>query len=230
MSVTNQLFSTRLSLTALLAAGLLALSGPLLAQSSDEDDDPDERSSGSSRDLGSYSVGAPGSSSRLGRSDREEMKMERPEFDRSSFNMDQGDMALEADYGSSDSELELDIRPSRENNREDRRDRSVEKERQLSQDDLESGELEDQDLRPVRVEAPRYPGRAHRRGIEGYVTVEFVVDTNGRTRNVRVVESEPNDVFDQSARNAVRRWEFEPRIVDGRPAATELRQTIDFTR
>lgn len=226
--MTNAKSPTRNATT--LAASLLAttffiLAAPLVeGQSSDRQS---EEESGDSTDLGSYSVGAPGSRSGLD-SDIDEMEMDRPELDRGSFQLNQNDMALDPDYGSSDMSLDLDINPSRAENREERR--AVENERRLSNRDLNSGNLEDQDVRPIRVDAPRYPGRAHRRGIEGFAIVEFVVDTRGRTRNIRVVESSPGSIFDGPAREAVEGWEFEPRIADGRPVSTELRQTIEFSR
>jgi TonB family protein len=214
--------------SAALAASLLAIlmlilaAPPVAGQSSNRQS---QEESSDSKDLGSYSVGAPSSRSSLD-SDIEEM--ERPELDRGSFQLNQNDMALDPNFGSSDMDLDIDINPSRAEEREDRR--AVENERRLSREDLSSDNLEDQDVRPIRVDAPRYPGRAHRRGIEGFAIVEFVVDTRGRTRNVRVVESSPGDVFEDPAREAVEAWEFEPRIVDGRPVATEIRQTIEFSR
>lgn len=226
--MTNPRSQTRNAVT--LAASLLATTflllaaSPVAGQSSDRQSEDESRDS---TDLGSYSVGAPGSRSSLD-SDIDDMEMERPELDRGSFQLDQNEMALDPNYGSSDMSLELDINPSRAEDREERR--AVENERRLSDRDLNSGNLEDRDVRPIRVEAPRYPGRAHRRGIEGFAIVEFIVDNRGRTRDVRVVESSPGSVFDAPAREAVENWEFEPRIVDGRPVSTELRQTIEFAR
>lgn len=223
--MTNARNQTRNAAT--LAASLLATALFILAAPPATGQSSSEEESGSSTDLGSYSVGAPGSRSNLD-SDIEEM--DRPELDRGSFQLNQNDMALDPDYGSSGMDLELDINPSRAEDREERR--AVENERRVSDRELEAdnGNLEDQDVRPIRVDAPRYPGRAHRRGTEGFATVEFVVDTRGRTRDVRVVDSGPGSVFDAPAREAVRNWEFEPRIVDGRPVSTELRQTIEFSR
>ncbi|MEA5445857.1 energy transducer TonB [Gammaproteobacteria bacterium AB-CW1] len=210
------------------AAACVSLSMPLLAEEPDEEEESSQRSesrSGSSTDLGSYRVGRPGSS-RLGSSDSRDMEIERPGFDRESMRMDRSDFALEPEFGSGGVELGVDIRPSRD----ERGDRQVlEQDRQVSEDELESGDLDDRELRPLRVEAPRYPSNAHRNGIEGFVIVRFVVNENGETENVRVMESSPGEVFDRAARRAVERWRFEPRVVDGRPVGTEIQQTIDFT-
>lgn len=221
--MTNVKYPTRNAATlaaSLLATALFILAAPPVAGQSEEE-------SGNSTDLGSYSVGAPGSNSSRD-SGLDDLEMERPELDRGSFQLNQNDMALDPNYGSSDMSLELDIKPSRAEDREERR--AVENERRLSDRDLESNDLEDQDVRPIRVDAPRYPGRAHRRGIEGFAIVEFIVDIRGQTRDVRVIESSPGSVFDGPARDAVEEWEFEPRVVDGRAVSTEIRQTIEFAR
>lgn len=58
--------------------------------------------------------------------------------------------------------------------------------------------------------APQYPATAERAGIEGSVTVEFALTPDGHTRDIRVVESSPPEVFDEAAISAVRSWRFEP--------------------
>jgi len=65
----------------------------------------------------------------------------------------------------------------------------------------------------IRV-APIYPARALAREIEGYVVVQFDVNTYGLVTNVVVVESS-NSVFDSAAINAALDFKFKPRIVDG---------------
>lgn len=57
--------------------------------------------------------------------------------------------------------------------------------------------------------APQYPVAAERAGIEGSVTVEFGLTPDGHTRDIRVVESSPPEVFDEAAIAAVRTWRFE---------------------
>ena len=59
--------------------------------------------------------------------------------------------------------------------------------------------------------APRFPRRARMRGLSGTVDVEFNIKANGRTDAIRVVSSEPGDVFAESAVDAVRQWRFAPR-------------------
>jgi TonB family protein len=42
------------------------------------------------------------------------------------------------------------------------------------------------------------------------VVVRLDVDSEGRTRNVRVIDSQPRGPFDGAARATVRSWRFEP--------------------
>ena len=57
--------------------------------------------------------------------------------------------------------------------------------------------------------APTYPRNALRMGREGYVLIEFDVDTDGSVLDPYVVESEPTGVFERSAIKAIRKWVYE---------------------
>ena len=58
--------------------------------------------------------------------------------------------------------------------------------------------------------APTYPRNAIRLGREGYVLIEFDVDTDGSVLDPYVLESEPTGVFERSTIKAVRKWLFSP--------------------
>jgi TonB family protein len=49
----------------------------------------------------------------------------------------------------------------------------------------------------------------------GHVLVTFDLDTNGRSENVVVVESDPPGLKDESVLRHVRRSRFRPQMVDG---------------
>jgi protein TonB len=83
-------------------------------------------------------------------------------------------------------------------------------------------------LKRVRYAAPEFPERALQQRISGSVTVEFVVAANGETTDVRVVESDPAGVFDRAAIAAVRRWRYEPVIIDNVPREVPARTVIRF--
>jgi protein TonB len=81
---------------------------------------------------------------------------------------------------------------------------------------------------PVERVAPTFPARARALGQSGSVTLSFVVDIDGSTADVHVVESIPPGVFDDAAVEAVRRWRFSPGEQDGAPVAVRVRQTLRF--
>ena len=86
----------------------------------------------------------------------------------------------------------------------------------------------DRPARAKRTAQPRYPSSAQRDGVEGYVTVRLDIDADGRVKNVIVVDSEPLGVFEQSAREAARRFEFVPARVSGKAVKTTVEKTIVF--
>lgn len=79
----------------------------------------------------------------------------------------------------------------------------------------------------VRI-PPRYPMRAARRRIEGWVKVEFTITEQGTVKDAVIVESQPADIFDRAALNAIRRWKFKPKIIDGVPFEQRAIQILKF--
>lgn len=57
--------------------------------------------------------------------------------------------------------------------------------------------------------SPRYPPRALRQRIEGWVLVSFTINTEREVRNVRVIAAEPEGVFEREAVGSMERWRFE---------------------
>jgi protein TonB len=72
------------------------------------------------------------------------------------------------------------------------------------------------ELSLARAPAVEYPATAVRREIEGWVDLEYVVDREGRTRDVRVVDANPTGVFEEAALAAVTQYEYQPFVRDGR--------------
>lgn len=73
----------------------------------------------------------------------------------------------------------------------------------------------DGDYLPIVKVAAIYPRRAQSRGIEGFVIVEFVVTKTGAVSNAVVVEAKPEGIFDRAALDAVAKFKYKPRVVDG---------------
>lgn len=75
--------------------------------------------------------------------------------------------------------------------------------------------LPEAQMRRTFFVAPTYPLRARERATQGWVNLEYTVDKDGTTRDPSVKAAEPAGVFDRAAMDAVKRWRYEPRVVDG---------------
>lgn len=86
-----------------------------------------------------------------------------------------------------------------------------------------------QDLISVLRRSPSYPRLLKRRGIEGFVLVEFTVTAKGLVQDPVIIKSHPHEDFGKSVLRAVRYWKFQPYRLDGKPVAVRARQSVDFT-
>ncbi|HDI60678.1 MAG TPA: energy transducer TonB [Desulfobacteraceae bacterium] len=86
----------------------------------------------------------------------------------------------------------------------------------------------DQPLTPLSRISPVYPAGAKYRGIEGWVRVRFEVDERGKVQKVKVVEAEPEGVFDDNVVRCVRQWRFKPGTVGGVPVRAQAETTVRF--
>ena len=87
----------------------------------------------------------------------------------------------------------------------------------------------DEEAMPVFRIPPIYPQRAAKRGIEGWVEIEFTITALGTVKNARVIAASPEGIFDQAALRAISRWKFKPKIVDERAVERHgVRQRINF--
>ena len=87
----------------------------------------------------------------------------------------------------------------------------------------------DEEAMPVFRIPPIYPHRAAKRGIEGWVEVEFTITALGTVKNPRVVAASPEGIFDNAALRAISRWKFKPKVLN--KIAVErhhVRQRISF--
>lgn len=87
----------------------------------------------------------------------------------------------------------------------------------------------DTDVIPIVRVPPAYPQRAKQAKLEGSVTMAVTIRPDGTVADVEVLESNPPRLFDQAAIQAMQRWKFRPKIVNGKPEAQRARQTIEFT-
>lgn len=84
------------------------------------------------------------------------------------------------------------------------------------------------DLIPLVRIKPRYPIRAQRRRISGWVKIEFTITATGTVEDPVVIASQPENIFDREALRAISRWKFKPKIIDGQAVEQRAIQTMDF--
>jgi protein TonB len=90
------------------------------------------------------------------------------------------------------------------------------------------GSCHDHEVVPRVVVPPDYPYQARVDGQAGEVTVELTVASDGKVSAAHVVSSEPPQLFDQAALDAVKQWQFDPRTVACAPRAAQVRQVLKF--
>jgi len=90
--------------------------------------------------------------------------------------------------------------------------------------------LSDADSPPeplARIE-PAYPAHARARRLQGHIVIEFVVDSDGTTRDISVVSADPAGIFESAAVRAAGSWRFRPARVGGREVPVRVRQRVTF--
>ncbi len=73
---------------------------------------------------------------------------------------------------------------------------------------------------------PAYPALAKSQRISGDVTIDTLVDAAGHVSNMKVISGPP--ALQQSAMDALRRWQYEPAQLDGKPAPMHMTVTVQF--
>ena len=76
----------------------------------------------------------------------------------------------------------------------------------------------DADIVPLVRVNPQYPSRAMSLGLEGWVEVEFTISPTGTVEDPVVVASS-SKLFHRETLRAIKKWKYNPRIVDGEPVA-----------
>lgn len=75
-----------------------------------------------------------------------------------------------------------------------------------------------------RVE-PNYPAKALKRGAEGYVIMSFTIDPTGKPVDIEVIEANPRRMFEREAVRALKKWKYQPKVVDG-GSISQVGQTV----
>jgi protein TonB len=76
--------------------------------------------------------------------------------------------------------------------------------------------VRDGDATPIFRQEPKFPTKAARDGIEGWVQLRFDINELGNVENVSVINAQPKRIFDREAKKALKKWRYNPKVVDGK--------------
>ncbi len=79
---------------------------------------------------------------------------------------------------------------------------------------------------PQHMTRPKYPKKLLKAGVEGNVELKAVVESDGKLRELTVVNGKPD--LAALTRDAVRRWRFHPVLVQGKPVETVYKVRVRF--
>lgn len=79
----------------------------------------------------------------------------------------------------------------------------------------------------LKMVRPAYPKEAVEQNIEGVVVMEAMIGADGKVRAIRVVNT-PNELLNQAAMEALKQWEYEPVVKDGKAVPATFTVTITF--
>jgi protein TonB len=74
----------------------------------------------------------------------------------------------------------------------------------------------------------QYPTRAIQDNVEGWVELGYTVAANGSVTNVKIISSQPANIFDAAATRAVSRLRYKPPLKDGKPISVGTLVRIVF--
>jgi len=88
----------------------------------------------------------------------------------------------------------------------------------------------DQEAAPLYASnpPPEYPMQARRRGLQGVVTIEALIDASGNVADLRLFASSGHSILDKAALSSVRGWRFQPGTVGGRRKQMWVKVPVRF--
>ncbi|MEE4245524.1 MAG: energy transducer TonB [Kangiellaceae bacterium] len=83
--------------------------------------------------------------------------------------------------------------------------------------------------KPLTILEPIYPRKAAIKSIQGKVRFIFDIDEDGKAFNIRVIESIPDAIFDESGLKVIKESRFKTGMLEGKPIPLKNRTlTIEF--
>lgn len=98
----------------------------------------------------------------------------------------------------------------------------------ISEDTVMSEATVDSKPRVMQRAEIEYPSDAAKEGIQGYVVVHLLVGKDGSVQLAKVLEAEPQGVFEAAVLNSIRDWRFTPAKYKGEPVQVWVKQKISF--
>ncbi|CAH0536377.1 energy transducer TonB [Vibrio marisflavi] len=92
---------------------------------------------------------------------------------------------------------------------------------------IEYGPNQSTYTQPIVRIVPVYPEFAVERHVEGYVNLAYDVDSKGSVTNVRILDSKPEHIFNESAVQALSDWKFSI-YPKGKQVIARKNQTVRF--
>lgn len=80
----------------------------------------------------------------------------------------------------------------------------------------------------IDLPMPRYPESERRRGGEGWVMLNMMVDPHGKPYEATVADSTGDPAFEKAALAAVEKWHFQPASLNGAPIDAGYSHKITF--
>ena len=81
----------------------------------------------------------------------------------------------------------------------------------------ENTDIDAASYRPILKANPAYPRMAQRKGIEGYVILQYTVSKEGFVKNPTVIDSSAPGIFDEAALDAALKYRYLPMLLSGVP-------------
>jgi protein TonB len=83
-------------------------------------------------------------------------------------------------------------------------------------------------LVPIRQDYPAYPDEMRKKRLEDSVLVRYVIGTNGRVKDVTILDHAREPVFDVATVDAIKTWSFRPMKKDGKAVEVVHELTVFY--